>query len=354
MIQIKNDKLKHIITAVLKILNRFAPYIELFIIYYFIKDYVSTSDNQWAVLLYAIPIVLLFRLIKWEYKAFMTREIIKDTAINKRVQGFCGYQGCGKTSLMLATGYILNSPSIYTNFPCKIRNKYTKKLSDAVLNMDTRIEENSCIMISEATMFYHNLLDNVSDKDIVNKLYPQELHQQIVRHAYNGNMFYDSIDLNRMPKMLKDNIGLTNYLLGQKSKTFSFIITPLLASIGKMLGIELRGNMRIWEVQQFESIPVQQYVFDLSRQEKDTNTKNYANLLELCCWEDVTHFEYDDRFLRGLYNKLPQNIDKKWSSLIFSDTELKEIGYGFLIDFFDAKLSKQQINVSNIDINNKI
>lgn len=337
-IKIKSEKLLYIIDTTLRLLNRVAPYIELVAYYYLVNYVVQYHNGGWYNLLYAIPLILTYRLIKWEYKAFATKEIIRDTAVNSRVQGFCGFQGRGKTSFMLYSLYVLKADNVYTNFPCKIRNKFTNMLSNDILNMDVKIQEKSAIAISEATLFYHNLLHNVKDIDTAIDLYGQELHQQIIRHAYNGNMFYDSIDLTRMPQMLRENIGLTNYMLGQKSKTFSFILTPLIISIGKLFGIEIIGNMRIWELQQFEKIPDKQYTFDLSTQTKSTDTKHYANLLELCAWCDIKHFNYDDRFLKGLYDKLPGVIQKKWDTLQFCDKDLRTIGYGFLIDFFEKKV----------------
>lgn len=349
-IKIKNEKIKYYLTNLFKILNRFAPYIEIVLLFYVIKSTISQSNNQWSNLLYIIPLIMAYRLIKWEYKAIATKEIIRDTAYNKRVQGFCGFPGCGKTSFMLFCSYVLNAPKYYSNFPCKIRNKYVNELTKDVLNMDKQIDEKSICMISEASMFYHNIMDNIKDENTSQELYSQQLHTQILRHAYNGNFFYDTIELNRLPQMLRENIGLTNYMIGQHSKTFSFIVTPIIRAIANIFDIEILGNMRVWDVQQFEKIPMQNYIFDLSTQEKDTNLKNYANLIECCAWCDVTHFDYDDRFLRGLYEKLPKNIDVKWNSLKFSDKELRDIGYGKLIDFFNNKLSnniveKQKENI---------
>ena len=53
----------------------------------------------------------------------------------------------------------------------------------------------------------------------------------------------------------------------------------------------------------------------------------------------VNYFEYDDRFLHGLYEKLPLNNSKLWETLKFSDSDLRDIGYGYLIDFFHKKTS---------------
>lgn len=330
---------KRFFIKALRIINRFAPYIEMAIFMFIALNYEKQSDKWYRYLLF-IPVVLyVIRVIKWEYKCFTSKGIIRTTALQKRVQGFSGAQGAGKTSFMLFSAYCIKPSNVYSNFPAKLRGKYTYKLYKSVLNLDTRIDDGSLLMISEATMLYHNCLNNNKSKEEALKLYGQQLHQQIIRHCYDGNMFYDSVDLTRLPAMLKDNISLTNYLLGQRSVTLSFIVSPILNLISKkFFNYELFGSVRVWELQQFERIPEEGYTFDLSRQEKNTDTKNYANLLELCCWNDIQRFDYDDRFLRGIYMKLPQHNSRLWETLLYDEPILRELGYGELLDFFEAKL----------------
>lgn len=336
------SSLKRILGRLLRLVNRFAPAIECVLVFYCV-DYVNRTQFEGeflGVLLFALPIFLLYRLIKWEYICWQSRARVRDTCSNKRVQGFSGAQGCGKTSFMLFCLYTIKSPSIYTNFPCKIRGKYTNQLDFSILNMDRRIPEHSACAISEATMFFHNLINGPQGSRARSEaivLYGQQLHQQIIRHAYDGNLFYDSVDLSRLPQMLKDNFGLTNYMLGQGSVTLSFLITPLLKLIAKPLGVDLRGSIRYWDVQQIEKIPEVGYTFDLSNQEKSVDDKHFANLYRIATWDSIYRFEYDDRFLRGLYAMLPEHISKAWKSLEFADDDLRDIGYGILLDFFNEK-----------------
>lgn len=330
-------------SRVLRFINRFAPYIEVVVIFFTCDYFVDTqfADKWYGILLYAIPIGLLFRLVRWEIRCYQSRERVKETCRNKRVQGFSGSQGCGKTSFMLFNMYTLKSSNLFTNFPCKVRGKYTAKLDDKVLNLDESIPDGSVCAISEATLFFHNLINGPQGrfrKSEAVVLFGQQLHQQIIRHAYDGNLFYDSVDLSRLPQMLKDNFGLTNYMLGQGSVTLSFIVTPLLRLIAKPLGVDLRGSIRYWDVQQLEKIPESGYTFDLSTQEKGQVNKHYANLYRLCCWDSIYRFEYDDRFLHGLYAMLPEHKSEFWRNLEFSDKELRDIGYGYLLDYFTQKV----------------
>lgn len=326
-----------------RFLNRFAPYVELVLTYYVVDYQIRTTfaDKSMAFLLYALPIIMLVRLIRWEWRCLQSRSVIKETALNKRVQGFSGFQGCGKTSFMLYTAYVLNSPHVFSNFPCKVRGKFAHQLTRPILDCDERVPEKSTLLQSEVTMLFHNLVNGAKNKEEALKLYGQQLLQQIVRHAFDGFMFYDSVDLSRLPQMLKDNIGLTNYMLGQGSATLSFIITPILALLAKPFGVELKGSVRYWDLQQFERIPESGYVFDLSTQEKTQDNKHYANLLRVCTWDSIQRFDYDDRFLRGLYAMLPEHVAKDWDTLIFDNDALRAIGYGFLLDFFEQKAQKK-------------
>lgn len=335
-------KFKQVLAFILKFLNRLAPYAEVAIVWFCIDGLKEQyQDKSYFILFYAIPILMLYRVLKWEWICFKSKDIIKTNALNSRVQGFGGKQGAGKTSFMLYSLYVIHSDNIYTNFPCKIRGKYTYQLDNKVLNLDERIPDNSCCAISEATMLFHNIVSggrgNVEEtKD----LYAQQLHQQIIRHLYDGNLFYDSVDLTRLPKMLKDNMGMTNFMLGQGSVKLSYFINPILNIFAKLLGFELSGSIRYWDLQQFEKIPEDGYTFDLSTQEKSTDLKHYANLLRISTWNSSLRFDYDDRFLRGLYVKLPEHVAKQWDSLKYCEQDLRDIGYGFLLEFFDEKLKR--------------
>ena len=138
--------------------------------------------------------------------------------------------------------------------------------------------------------------------------------------------------------MLRENIGLTNFMLGQGSVQLSFVVGPFLRFVGKLFKIRLYGSIRYWDVQQLERIPENGYTFDLSRQTKDTDTKNFANLIRFCCFSSSNRFDYDDRFLRGLYDKLDAHIDTFWKSLSYDEDGLKKLGYGEIIDFFETRL----------------
>lgn len=335
---IKNKRIVNVVKRFLDVINRFSHWIDV-VIYYFIAVYLNnTLDFSFRFLIFALPIFQLWRNIKWEWRCYQSKQIILETSKNKRVQGFSGCQGAGKTSFMLFCAYVIKPSNCYTNFPAKLRSKFTSILDNKVLEMYEKIPDNSLLCIDEVTMLYHNLMYDIKNPAAVTGLYAQQLQQQIVRHCYDGNMFYSSVDLNRMPQMLKENIGLTNYMLGQGSVTLSYLTSMLVSFIGSMFGLKYYNSIRYWDVQQLERIPEVGYTFDLSRQEKDTNTKNYANLIRFCCFNSHTRFDYDDRFLRGIYVKLVSHINKYWNSLDFDEKLLREIGYGQILSFFNKRI----------------
>ncbi len=330
--------------ACLRFCNRFAHLIDIPIVIWIAAYIYEHMQNEFAFLIYLLPIWQIWQCVKWEIRVIRSNAIIRDTARNKRVQGFSGPQGSGKTSFMLHSLYVLHSKSIYTNFPCRIRGKYAKQLDENVLEAKQRITDGSILAIDEATLFYHNIMNaaSASEENKV-KLYSQQLHQQLLRHFYDGNMFYSSVDITRLPAMLRENIGMTNFMLGQGSVQLSYITGPLLKCIGRLFKIDLHGSIRYWDVQQLERIPENGYTFDLSTQEKDTNAKNFANLIRFCCFSSSNRFDYDDRFLRGLYAKLEEHIDTYWKSLSYDEKGLRKLGYGEIIDFFNARLDPDAV-----------
>lgn len=349
----KKISIKEFACRFLAVLNRYSHFLDLILLYFFAKYLYARIDNSFNFLVYALPILQAWNICKWEWRVFKSNALIRTTARNKRVQGFSGSQGAGKTSFMLHTIYTIKAKDIFTNFPCRIRKKFSNKLSKEVLNLNEKISDGSVCAIDEATMLFNNRLVEMKDKEVLDDMFAQQLHQQIIRHMYDGNLFYSSVDLTRLPQMLKDNIGLTNYMLGQGSVKVSYISSVVIAFVGKLFGLNLRNSIRYWDCQQLERIPEQGYTFDLSRQEKDVNDKNYANLIRFCAWSANNRFDYDDRFLRGLYSGLPDCKPKQWYTLEYSEKDLKDIGYGHLIDFFGNRKHGKYQRTANADSKSK-
>lgn len=322
----------------LAFLNRFAHWVDL-VIYYFLTDWLykaqfSTSQVGW--LIYIPLIFQIYLCIKYEYKVLKSKSTCTDILINGRVMGFSGLQGQGKSSFAtyLSTSKLFDK--VYSNTPLKLRNKYTYMVEQDILNLDCKVDDKSLIFIDEATLFYNNRKTDKT-RNLSDELYAQEIMTQCIRHFTDGNIFYISTDLSRLPSVIRENVGLVNYMLGQGNKTISYLTGTLVCGIANMLGYKMRNGLRYWDFQQFVKIPDPQYTFDLSRQTKDEDLTHYANLIRIYTFDNPNLFDYNDRFLAGVYAELPEHNDKQWESLDYNNDLLRQIGYGEIVDFFDNK-----------------
>lgn len=338
----ENQK-KGFIYKVLGFLNRFAHWFDL-IIYYFLCNWLfktQFSSSGFGFLIFAPLVIQIYLCFKYEYKVFKSKNACTDILLNGRVMGFSGLQGQGKSSFATFLSSNKYFDKVYSNTPIKLRGKYTCMVEQDILNLDTQIDDKSLIILDEATLFYHNRKSDNKTK-LADELYAQEIFTQCVRHFTDGNIFYISTDLSRLPAVIRENVGLVNFMLGQGNKTISFLTGFVACSLANLLGYEMRNGLRYWDFQQFVKIPDSQYTFDLSRQTKDEDLSNFANLVRVYTFDNPNLFDYNNRFLAGVYKELPKHIDKHWSSLEFDRKLLSDIGYGEIVSFFDKKKFKRK------------
>lgn len=334
---VQNQK-KGFLFKIFSFFNRFAHWFDL-IIYYFLCNWLYNSqffDNKWGWLVYIPLMFQIYLCIKYEFKVFRSKSTCLEILKNGRVMGFSGLQGQGKSSFATYLSSNKLFTKVYSNTPLKLRNKYTCMVEQDILTLDAKICDNSLIFLDEATLFFNNRKSDNKQK-LSDELYAQEILTQCVRHFTDGNIFYISTDLSRLPSVIRENVGLVNFMLGQGNKTISFLTGFFVCSIAKLFGYELRNGLRFWDFQQFVKIPDSQYTFDLSRQTKDEDLSHYANLLRIYTFDNPNLFDYNDRFLSGVYQELPEHVDKVWSSLEYNKDLLKTIGYGEIVDFFENK-----------------
>lgn len=275
---------------------------------------------------------LCFRSGKHFYYVWKGKQILIYEENNKRVIGQEGAQGSGKTSLMFYIASIMNQP-IFTSAPAKINGKMTYKLTTDIMDMKVKLPYKSIIIIDEITLYFDNSLgkfqDNVKTKGL-------EMQMQLIRHCYDGQMLSASVDMNRVAKRVEEKHGMFRRLLGQKSVNNSFIIDPILKLIGVIFNIDIKTGYRVWTYQTFENIDHKGYIFDLSRQdsEKSPSANHFANLNEIWAFNSGISFEYDDRYFRNLYLKLPKAKLEQWEGLAFKYEELEETGFNSIVKFF--------------------
>lgn len=342
---------KTIVYYVLSFFNRLAHWIDL-VIYYFICNWLYNAQFSGSKLGWLVYLPLIFQIylcIKYEWLVLKSKNVCNFALDNGRVMGFCGKQGAGKSSFATYLSSFKRFSKVYSNTPIKIRQKYTCVLEKDILNLDKKVPDKSLIMLDEATLFYHNLKSQ-DNRNLSNELYAQEICSQCIRHFTDGNMFYIGTNLNRLPSVIRENVGVTNFMLGQGSKCISLLTGFAVVMIAKCFGYSFYNGLRFWDVQQFEKIPQDGYIFDLSNQDKDTDLTKYANLVRVYTFNNPNLFDYNDRFLAGVYQELEEHTDKYWESLDYNHDLLKQIGYGEIIEFFDAKQFKAKRRVSGSPI----
>lgn len=275
---------------------------------------------------------LIYRSIKHFYYVWKGKQILIYEENNKRVIGQEGAQGSGKTSLMFYVSSIMNQP-IFTSAPARINGKMTYKLTTDIMDMKVRLPYKSIIIIDEITLYFDNNLgkfqDNIKTKGL-------EMQMQLIRHCYDGQMLSASVDMNRVAKRIEEKHGMFRRLLGQKSVNNSFIIDPLLQLIGFCFKLNIKTGYRVWTYQTFENIDHKGYIFDLSRAnaDKSPSSNHFANLNEIWAFNSNISFEYDDRYFRNLYLKLPKAKLEEWEGLNFKYEELESTGFNSIVKFF--------------------
>lgn len=332
------SKLKQFLLTLWRFFVRYCGYIDCLILYYVIKAVCDSSNNQYYMILYFIPAFLLFINIRFTYRIIKSKILIKTMAKNNRVQGFEGSQGRGKTSLMLYMASVLKKP-IYSNIPFKIRGDFTYVLGTDIINLKSRVKENSILIFDEITLYYNNLMTGKS-KDEKHDIYSFELLLQLCRHFFDGNIFTASVSMGRVPAVLEEKYSIFNRVLCQTTKINSFIIAPLLYLFGLVFKKKIDVGIRVWTYQTFERIDHENYYFDLSTNKESVKDQYYANLINIYAYNNSLDFDYNDRFMRFLYEQVAFDENKKFENLDFDMKSLSDTGFRKIINHFD-KINKK-------------
>lgn len=304
------------------------------IILFSLGVYYCTNNNYLYLILCVIGVWWAYRWFKHIFKVFSSKEKIIQDSRNFRVVVFEGPQRRGKTSCALYCASVLNkngSP-IFSNVPFKIHGNYVNVLNHDIIQLKERLPDNSCGVMDEITLLYHNL-------DKIN-CYDFELFLQLIGHFIDGNFYMCSVKASRLPQQIKEKVSGCFYMLGQRTINTSLILAKILQTIGnKFFDLKLSIGLRCWAYQVFEEINHENYNFDLSNVETNSSTKikNFAEIVEIYAFNDVETFEYNDRFFKPLYDKLPLTDLKVFDTLQIDYETLQMTGYKKLVDYFKLK-----------------
>lgn len=344
--QKEKNKIIKTIEILLSKISIISGFIESFI-FIFIALKIKNENMYWLIPL-AIGIYLLYLAGVKVYKVWKSKKIIIYEENNKRIIGHEGAPGSGKTSLMCLVASIMNRP-IFSSAPLKINGKYTYKLTKEMILMENRLPYGSVIILDEITLYY----DNNNSKNLTDEIECLEIEMQLIRHFFDGNMLTASVDMNRLVKRLEEKHGLFRHLLGQESINNSFIIDPIIILISNIFKLDVNTGIRKWTYQTFENINHTGYIFDLSRQDASVKNAKFANLNEIYAYNNNLKFEYDDRYFKNLYLKIPKAELVKWDSLYFNYEELKGTGFKDITNFFEKVYKRIDTKSKNNEIVNK-
>lgn len=335
----EDSKLKKRIKKILSIISKYSGLIESILI--ILLSISIKNDIKYWILFLGFGIWRLWRYIKnlWIIKKSKLQIIYESK--NKRATGNEGAQGAGKTSLMCLIASILNVP-VFSSAPIKINGKMSYILTKEILNMYERIPLGSLIIIDEISFYWDNDMSKLVDHAKTQGL---EITLQLIRHLFDGYFMSASVDMNRVAKRIEEKHSMFRRLLGQDGLNTSLIIDPIINIISNIFNLDIKTGIRCWTYQTFENIDHKGYIFDLSRQEKNVDNKRFANLVEIRAWNSNINFEYDDRYFKELYLKLPKAELKEWPSLKFNYEQLKETGFENIIKIFKDRYEKLGIDI---------
>lgn len=342
------SKYRDIMNRILNIFNRFTVLVDFAFILHFINKLHKINDKSdiETVLYYGLMVllvVLAFKYIRATFyviKSAMDREIY---LLNNRVVAVCGKQRVGKTSM--GVYFAKYGKKVYTNTPMKIKRKYTNKLTTDILTLKTKIDDNSLLVIDEANLFYNNTMSHEEKT-----LYGQALLCQCVGHFFDGNIIYIATDVDRMPKIIRDEWATKLQVIRSKSYHYSFVGDSLL----KLLYFVVNGKslkytgLRIWEAQQYEKIQQEQYISLLGKNEGDNK---FSPFYQFADYQNIGVVEYDDRYMNKYYTERIQNNDEKWNSLQLNTEDFGKMYDGLLAKYIKNLDSDKQ---SNIDPKSRI
>lgn len=322
-------KIKTAFNRFLNVLNKISVFIDVAFIFWFMTNALPTDrDTLQNVIYYGaliLAVVLLYRYVRaWIHiiKSKMDRDVYM---LNNRVIAVCGKQRVGKTSLSVY--FAKNALKVYTNVPMRINKKYTYKLTTDILTLKTRIEDKSILVVDEANLFYNNTISH-EDKT----LFGQGLLCQCVGHFFDGNICYIATDINRMPKLIRDEWSSKLQVLKSRSYRYSIIGDFLIKCIYRLVnreGLKFTG-VRLWDCQQYETIEAEQYISLLGLKE---NENKFSPMYTFADFQGIGRVEYDDRYMNEYYTQRPYNKDLNWDSLQLNSKDFNDMYDGIMIKY---------------------
>lgn len=304
--------MKKIFLRFYKVLNILSVFIDLGIAIYFTK----LDDKVYQICGFIYLIFTLWKFGKAVFLVLRSKREAKEYLEDNRILPIEGKQRVGKTSLSCYFIKVLNNDT-YSNVPLKIKGNFTNKITTEILSLEKKIEENAIIYIDECNLYYNNLRNGKSTEN--NNIFGQSIFAQCVGHFTDGNIIYSSTYTDKLPKEIRVNFSCKCQVLKQQTYNFALIGSIVLKLIARLFGIkDIYTGLRHWTVQHFEKI----HAFGNDDGESngeykvDLNNPNgkFAPIYEFYDFQGAD-YEYNDRYMKGLYDILDNAIKLKHNNL---------------------------------------
>lgn len=290
--------------------NVFSVFLDFLIAFIFISY--GKAKLVLCILGYVYFAFILIRCIIALYRCISSRIKAKEYLQANRVLPVEGKQRSGKTSFC-SWLCSLNKAPVYSNVPILLRGNYTRKLSTDILSLHSKIEENSIIYIDECNLYYNNLRNGKSTEN--NNIFGQSIYSQCVGHFTDGNIIYSSTYTDKLPKEIRVNFSCRAQVLGQHTFNFSFIGSFFVKFFFKFfLKKDIYTGLRHWQVQHYERIHSSIEEDGLYSVDLNNSNSKFAPVYDFYCLNSYI-FEYNDRYMRGLYEPLPEAVIECFENL---------------------------------------
>jgi len=313
-------------------------FIEGFALLFFIINYANNSDNNSTYLLLILPCYILFVNFKYTFKLIKSNKNLHFIVKNKRTFKISGGQGLGKTSLLGLLASMCKRP-VYSLTPLKINGKFCNTLTYNHLTLKTKLEKHSFCIVDELTLLFNNLQNPNAIEKL--DLYAFEILIQLIRHLFDGSFGYASVDTDRATKTIREKVLFSMQMLGQTTVKSSWILGPIL---NRLTNWHYHGYFRVWNMQTYEKIEEDGYIFDLSTDKLNTNNNKFANLFEIVA-HDNQDFEYNDKYLESLYSALDIPYEKHQFKSLNMDVDTLKTQYKKIYDFLVAN---RNLNINKL------
>ena len=329
-------------------INKITPLVDLLLLWLVRKHYVASDERQDQVIALLLLVAMIYVCYRWGkafYLVITSKSRAEEYLLSNRVIPICGKQRVGKSSL---GSYFANvmSTSVYSNIPLRVKGKMTKKLNSEILTCRNQIEDGSVLVVDEASLFYNNVKSDREDDNI----FGQAVLCQCLGHFFDGNILYISVDVNRLPKPIRDNYSAKLQVVESQSYKYSLFGDILLSLFVKLVLKERRvfTGLRVWKAQHYEFICEEQYISLLG----DKNNE-FSPMLTFATFQNFGLSTYDDRYMRAYYQDKPVNKDEYWESLIINKQDFELLYDGAVIAYLNNINKENEQKKSRVIIKDK-